>query len=206
MTDRFADMTKVPQQPAARMLANANAKLETDIDAPASAPADVVLAELQDKGALIDTLRLLSVLLPARERVWWACMAARDIIGEDADNMTPSLAAAEKWVFKPTEDNREAARATLELADVDDDTIHCATSVLYADGTLGPGDLADYEAPAGASEINAFAMNIIALKEHSDKMQEYGQMLIERAVDIARGGNGRVQGDAAELDGEQTNR
>ncbi len=200
MTDRFADMTKVPREPAARMLANANTTLETPIEAPASAPPEVVLAELQEKGALIDTLRLLSILLPARERVWWACMAARDLIGEDAAKIPPSLAAAEAWVFKPTEENRQAARATLDVADVDDDTVHCATCVLYADGTLGPGELKEYEAPAGASEINAFAMNVIALKEHSDRMEEYGQMLIDRAVDIARGGNGRVDSGASEQD------
>ena len=36
-------------------------------------------------------------------------------------------------------------------------------------------------------------MNIVALGKHSDKYEEYGQMLIDRAVDIARGGNGRME-------------
>ncbi|MGR3343375.1 MAG: DUF6931 family protein [Paracoccaceae bacterium] len=200
MTDRFSNMSKLPDEPAARMLATANAKLETEIDAPANAPAEVLLTELQEKGALIDTIRLLSVLLPARERVWWSCLAARDIIGDDEKMITPPLAASEAWVFKPSEENRETARASLEHAGIDDDSVLCATSVLYADGTLGPGDLAEYPAPAGASEVTAFAMNIVALKAHSDRMEEYGQMLIDRAVDIARGGNGQVEAGASKPD------
>jgi len=194
MSDQFSNLTKIPQEPAARLLATANVKLETEIDAAASAPAQAVLAELHEKGAVIDSIRLFSVLLPPRERVWWSCLAARDVIGAGAD-ATPSMTASEAWVFKPTEENREAARASLEHADVDDDTVLCATSVLYSDGTLGPGDLAEFPAPAGASEIAAFAMNVVALNVHSDKMDEYGQMLIDRAVDIARGGNGHVDTD-----------
>ena len=66
-------------------------------------------------------------------------------------------------------------------------------AVLYADGTLGPGDLAaQYPAPAGAAEAAAFAMNVVALGELSDKFEEHGQLLIDRAINIARGGNGQM--------------
>lgn len=193
MSDRFANLTKVPREPAARMLANANTRLGTPIKSPASAAPDVVLAELEAQGAMIDMLRLLSIMLPARERVWWACMAARDYIGPKSENDPPPLVAAENWVFKPSDENRDAARATIDFADVNDDTVNCAISVLYCDGTLGTGDLSQHPAPAGASEVAAFAMNVVALGELSDKFEEHGQLLIDRALDIARGGNGRVE-------------
>ena len=80
MTDQFSDLTKLTRQPAARLLSMANAELETELVAPASASVEVVLRELSEKGALIDMMRLLSVALPARERVWWSCLAARDIL------------------------------------------------------------------------------------------------------------------------------
>lgn len=192
MSKRFEKMVKVPREPAAKMLAHSNTRLKTRIDSPASAPVEVLLAELDQKGALIDMLRVMSVVLPGRERVWWACLAARDIIGPAPDNTTPSLAASEAWVLKPTQENREKARATLDTAYIDDDTVHCANAVLYSDGTLGPGELSHYPAPAGAAEISAFGMNAVALREHSDRFEEYGQLLIDRAVDIARGGNGRL--------------
>lgn len=191
--DRFKDMIKIPRDPAAKLLADARAQLATPIQAPASAPVDVVLAELDAKGELIDMLHLLAIALPPRERVWWACLAARDYVGPKTEKDPRPLAAAEAWVFDPNDDNRSAASDAVDQAYVDDDTVHCALAALYFDGTLGPGDLAKYPAPAGAASAAAFGMNIVALGELSDRFEEHGVILIDRAVDIARGGNGRVE-------------
>ncbi|MDF3416603.1 hypothetical protein HKX54_19185 [Sulfitobacter sp. M57] len=193
MGNRFTNMVKVPKEPAAKLLSMANTRLDTPITAPVAALPDVVLEELDEKGAMIDLIRLLSILLPPRERVWWACMAARDYVGPKSKNDPKSLTASEDWVFKPTEENRERARLSMDEAYIDDDTVNIALSVVYSDGTLGPADLAEYPAPAGAAETSAFAMNIVALDKNSDRFEEYGQMLIDRAVDIARGGNGRME-------------
>lgn len=192
MPDRFSKLTKVPADPAAKLLAQDNVKLATQLDAPASASVEAVLIELDAKGANVDLLRLLSIALPPRERVWWACLAGRDVPGPTPGEIAPSLAASEAWVFKPTPENRVTAVDTIDLAYIDDETVNCAIAVMYADGTLGPGDLANHPAPAGAAEAAAFAMNVVALGEHSDKYEEYGQLLVDRAVDIARGGNGRL--------------
>ena len=188
----FNDLVKIPTDPVAKLLSRANVLLKTPLQAPPTAGASEVLQELSDKGALVDLLRLLAILLPPRERVWWACLAARDYIGPKSDSDPPSLTTSEAWVFDPTDENRDAARMTLDHAYVDDDTVNCALAVLYADGTLGPGDLKQYPAPAGASETAAFAMNMVALSELSDKFEEHGQILVERAVNIGRGGNGQA--------------
>lgn len=188
----FNDLVKIPTDPVAKLLSRANVLLKTPLQAPPTAGASEVLQELSDKGALVDLLRLLAILLPPRERVWWACLAARDYIGPKSDKDPPSLTASEAWVFDPSDENRDAARMTLDHAYVDDDTVNCALAVLYADGTLGPGDLKQYPAPAGASETAAFAMNMVALSELSDKFEEHGQILVERAVNIGRGGNGQA--------------
>lgn len=192
MTDRYTDLTKFPADPVAKLLSRANVILKTRLDAPPTAQAATVLEELETKGALVDLLRLLAVLLPPRERVWWACLAARDYIGPKSESDPPSLTASEAWVFDPNDENREVARNSLDNAYVDDDTVNCALSVLYADGTLGPGDLAEYPAPAGASETAAFAMNIVALGKLSDRFEEHGRLLVTRALDIGRGGSGKV--------------
>lgn len=202
MSARFANMTKPPQIPAARMLADANARLGTRLQAPASASLDVVLAELDEKGAVIDMLRLLGVALPPRERVWWSCLAARDYVGEAPDNNTPSLAASEEWVFRPTQENKEKAGATIDRAGPDDETVNCAIGVLYSEGTLGTGDLANIPAPPGAAETLAFAMNIVAVDNHEGDFDAYVQLLIDRGVDIARGGNGKLDRKAASLETE----
>ena len=202
MTSRFDKMTKISADPAAKQLARANTRLDAKIAAPASAPPLTVLEELSAKGETIDLLRLLAILLPPRERVWWACLAARDIVGAGPEMATHSLLAAEAWVRDPSPANRETARGTIDHAYVDDDTVHCATAVMYADGTLGPGDLANHPAPAGAAEMCAFAMNMVALREHPDIFEEYIQTLIDRAVDIGRGGNGRLPKPQGKLEKE----
>jgi len=185
------------------MLADANARLATKLDAPTSAPLDVVLAELEERGAVVDMLRLVGVAVPARERVWWSCLAARDYIGEAPDNNTPSLAASEEWVFRPTPENREKAGNTIEIAEPDDETINCAMGVLYSDGTLGTGDLATMPAPPGAAEVVAFAMNVVAMDMHQEDFDAYVQLLIDRGVDIARGGNGKLDRNGASLETEE---
>jgi hypothetical protein len=191
MTDRFQNLTKIPRQPAARLLSQANAELETELDAPATASVEVVLQELEQKGAVIDILRLLSIALPARERVWWACLAARDTLAEGAK---PSrlLLSAEAWVHKPTEENHVAVQQALEHASIKDDTKHCAMAVLYHNGTLGPGELSHHAAPAGGAETMAFAMNAVAIGRSGKPLEVAAALLIDRALDIARGGSGRV--------------
>lgn len=192
MNERFLNLTKLPKQPAARLLSQANAELDTELAAPASASVEAVLEELEQKGALIDMLRLLSVALPARERVWWSCLAARDILPEGA-KLPPPLAAAEAWVFKPTEENRTVAHHAAQHASMKDDTKHCAMAVQFHDGTLGPGELAHHPAPPGGSEVSAFAMNVVAIGRSGKPLEVAAGLLIDRALDIARGGSGRVE-------------
>ncbi len=201
MSKRFANLKKIPPEPAARMLAMANTKLQTPIAAPASALVEVVLSELDSKAAKVDILRLLAVALPPREATWWACLAARDLIGAEPKVVPPPLRTAEAWVFKPTEDNRTAARDAFETADMDDDTSFCAMAALYADGTMGPGDLSQTPAPANGVAAAVLAMNMIALRARADTFATYMEILIDRGLDIARGGNGRVTaGDGAKAE------
>lgn len=201
MSKRFQNLKKIPAEPAARMLAMTNTKLQTKLTSPASAPVDAVLEELAGQGAKIDILRLLSVALPPREATWWACLAGHDLIGPNPKLVPPPLACAERWVFKPTEENRIAARDAFETADMDDDTTFCAMAALYADGTLGPGDMNQTPAPPNGVSAAVFAMNLLSMKMNVDRMQVHLDILIDRGLDIARGGNGRVAaGDGAKAE------
>ncbi|TMM54135.1 DUF6931 family protein [Sulfitobacter sabulilitoris] len=190
MTQRFDDLRKVPDQPAVRLLALANAKLMATLGTPASASVSEVMTALDAQGAYVDMLRLMSVALPPRERTWWACLAARDLIGP-VDKLPRPLELSEDWVRKPSDATRAAARDAIDLADMDDDTVLCATSVIFCDDTLGPGDLAQYAAPPGAASAAVFAMNVTAL-DLGDDVAQTAAVLIDRALDIARGGNGQL--------------
>lgn len=191
MSDRFEGLVKIPKEPAARLLAMANARLGIKLESPAAAPVPVVLRELDRKGAVVDILRLLGVALPPRERVWWACLAARDLVAAGA---APAgiVEATEAWVFEPTEARLAAIQELVENAEPDDETALAGTAALYADGKLGPGALAQFDAPPGGSEAHAVVMVAASLTLDPLKAEEMGQVLIERALDIARGGQGDV--------------
>ncbi len=201
MSTRFENLKKIPPEPAAKMLAATNTKLQTKLTLPASASVPAVLAALAEKDAKIDILRLIAVVLPPREATWWACLAARDLVGPEAKVVPPPLAAAERWVFKPTQENREIARQCFEGADQDDDTAYCAMAALYADGTLGPGEMNQHPAPPNGVSAAVFAMNLIAMRANVDRMQVFLDILIDRGLDIGRGGNGRVEaGEGAKVE------
>ena len=192
MNERFKDMVKVPKEPVAKMLSVTNTRLKTPIDAPVAArPKTCGRAGRQG----CDARRAAIDAACSRQEtcVVVACLAARDIFGPKSDKDPKCLATSEAWVFDPSEDNRKRARVSMDDAYIDDPTVNIAMSVLYSDGTLGPADLSEYPAPAGAAETYSFVMNVVALDKNSDRFEEYGQMLIDRAVNIARGGNGKLE-------------
>ena len=111
----------------------------------------------------------------------------------EGSKLPPPLVAAEAWVFKPTEENRSVAHHSLQHANMKDDTKHCAMAVQWHDGTLGPGDLAQHAAPPGGSEVSAFAMNVVAMGKSGKTLELAAGLMIDRALDIARGGSGQVK-------------
>lgn len=198
MTERFKDLRKVPKQPALRLLALANMRLDTDLAAPAAAPVDAVLAELEAAKAWPDLLRVLVAAMPMREGVWWACLGAEDVLGGGERATSPCLKAARDWVYKPNDQTREAARKAAEEADIADPAALCASAVAMSDGTMGPGDYAQYAAPPGGAQTMILAMvaNGIGADGVGD-FETHLQHVIDRGVDIARGGNGRIANGAA---------
>lgn len=193
MNNRFANLKKVPPQPAARLLAMANLKLDTELQAPVSAPVDVVLAELDAKAAFPDTLKLLSVALPPREAVWWACLAGRDLLAANPKLKPPrTLEAAEAWVFRPTEENRAAVQKSVDTAENDDDCVWCAMAAIYSAGNLGVGHMSEYPVAPEALPAMVIKMVISSLSVHAADFEDHCRLVVDRALDIARGGSGQI--------------
>ena len=192
--DRFADLHKIPALPAARLLAEGNARLSTPYDLPATATVGDLLAALDRAGGYVDMLRLMSLALPGRERAWWACLAGQDIARARGLAPPPTLAAAEAWVRRPGPPTRTALARAITAAGPDDDLVLVAICALYAQGTLGPDELATIAAPPGGSAAAAFGINVMALQVQGCPIPLAGAVLVDRALDIARGGNGKQVG------------
>jgi hypothetical protein len=192
MSERFAKLHKVPEQPAARLLAMSNVKLTTKLSSRASASVSEIMAELEAVDAKIDMARLMSVALPPREAVWWACLAARDVFEADESERSLGLKSAEAWVFGPTPENRGKVQTAIDAGDPDDPAALVATAALYAPGNLGEGEeMKDIPAPPGIVANCTFGMNIQSLEIGTDPMARL-DFLIDRAIDIARGGHGQI--------------
>jgi hypothetical protein len=203
MSKRFQNLKKIPEQPAARFLAAANAELETDHGLPANASVPEVLTALEAAEAPVDLIRLLSVSLPPRECVWWACIAGRDLVG--SDGKSASLAAAEAWVYEPTEDRRTQLKAVLDSGGRGDKAAPCATAAYYAPGNMGPGELAEHPAPPGVVASCAFGLNLKTLALGPDPQTRF-DLIIDRALDIARGGNGKLELKKSDPDDQKNNK
>ena len=194
MTGRYANLKKVMDQPAARALAMCNFVLDSKLDLPVKASIEETLNALEstDDGSL-DIFRVLSAVLPAREGVWWACLATRDLasVANNGD-VSPILSATESWVFKPTEENLHSIKLALDSATVDDESTLCGTAALFANGRLGPGELDEFEAPPGASAMMIFGSVVKSWSEYGENIINHENLLIERALNLARGGDGKV--------------
>ena len=190
MSEKFQNLIKIPEQPAARLLAIGTTKIEMKLKAPVSATVAVVLGELEKAEAYVDMIRLLSVSLPSRECVWWACIAGKDIMAREGYT-SECLLAAEAWVFKPTNENRKRLHLVLENESGNDPAVLAATAAFYAPGTMGLGDMEEQPAPSGIVASCTFGINLLTIKLGPDPDTRF-KLIIDRALDIARGGSGNL--------------
>lgn len=191
MARKIGELQRVPDEPAMRLLSRAGQQLLSKTGMPANASVAEVLRVLDQHNEVRDMLVLLAVALPARQRTWWACLSARDKLGGEAEAYK-TLTSAEAWVYKPTEETYDEVFDALQHAEPMDPASNCGLSVLYSGGKLGPGELADHDAPPGASETSALTMVIDAVSGNTDNPEAYVALVIDRAIDLAQGGSGKL--------------
>ena len=191
MQREIGNLERVPDEPATKLLAQAGQKLLSKPGTQANASVAEVLTALTAMDETRDLLVLLAVALPARQRTWWACLSARDKLGESAEAFE-TLTTAEAWVYKPTDETYGAVFDALQRAEPVDPASNCGLAALYSGGKLGPGDLADHDAPPGASETAALTMVIDAISANTDNPAAYVALVIDRAIDLAEGGSGKL--------------
>lgn len=191
---RFADLKKMPDKPAAEILAKVKAKPIVAPDTPADASVADMLKAFDGKASFADQFQLLAHALPVREGVWWACLAAEAYFPGGPETYPEHLTAAKAWVRKPGGETRAATEKALQSADPVDDTTPCAQAALYAKGTMGTGLLDDMPTKPGFAGLFVYRMVLSAwsLAKAPEEKVATGRRLVDQALDIARGGNGRV--------------
>jgi hypothetical protein len=181
--------------PAAEIVARASLskparKLLGDGD---GAPA--YLAKLLDAGMLGDAVKFLAHGLPKRECTWLACLAARATLpAEPEPEAIRALEAAERWVFKPGEESRQAAMTEANAPDRDPTPAQLAASAAaWSGGSLAPPDApevppGDFMTPTAVYT----ALITAAYAAEPERAEAKLRRFVDQAVDIANGGSGRL--------------
>ncbi len=162
---------------------------------PRTTPPEQFLTALMVAGLTPDAVRFLSQALPKREGVWWACLAAR--AAAEAAPARPidleALAAAETWVFKPTEEHRRAAMDKAQAAEFSTPAAWAAVGAFWSTGSMAPpGQPVVPPAPYLAGRAIAGAVMLAAAQGEATLAPTRYARFIAQAMDIAAGGNGQI--------------
>jgi len=188
---KFDNLSRIPDEKFAPWAKKNRIEVPPEVVVPENANISQGLEALYNGSAQPEFLFALSYALPARQGVWFACMAARDMLEKDAEP-TPAIKAAEAWVFKPNVASREATFKIINNADPDDLTVVAAESAFHGI-TKGLED--EVLSPPAASPAMVFsaALQSLLVDEDPDVTEKKWTLLVARGLNIASGGNGKIE-------------
>jgi hypothetical protein len=150
-------------------------------------PADFV-GKLMEQQLYPDAVRFLAHALPKREAVWWAWMSARRSAGENPKSpIKASLEATERWIAQPSDENRRAAKAAAEAAQLSTAAGCAGLAAFFSGDTLGPADLpAVPPGPYLTAKAVAGAVNMAAMAGEPKQAPEKFKSYVAQGLDVAK--------------------
>jgi uncharacterized protein DUF6931 len=147
---------------------------------------------LSGRALYSDAVKFLARALPKREAVWWSCLCARDLPADDKrPELGNGLAAAEEWVYRPTEDNRRKAEKAANDIKASHPARWTAMAAFWSGGSLAPPNAPEAK-PAEDFTSKAVAGAILmAVALDPSEGPVRNKRFLEYGVDIAKGGTGR---------------
>src|SRR5262249_18830334 len=130
--------------------------------------------------------------LPKREAVWWAAQCVRIHLPADAPPKNlEALKSAEAWVYKPTDENRWAAKEAGEKAGYDKAACWVGMGAFWSSGSMVPAHLPKMEpGPSFTPGAVAGAILIAASQERERARGEF-QAALRGGRDNGNGGPGK---------------
>ncbi len=196
--DKYADLKMLSQEPLLELLTRAQVKLKTKVDLPKQAPAADYLPLLDEEEEHLEILMALAHALPPRQAVWWACLATRHDMDPEAANASHPIKAAENWVYQPGEKNKKVAEKVFLRSAGDDPARLCVMAALYGDGKVNLSDDEKIDAPPGVCGNCVYGALTAAAGLAEEGPEDRALFLIDQGLNIARGGNGKIEKSSAD--------
>jgi hypothetical protein len=158
------------------------------------------LDRLEQGSMLIEATRLMAHALPAREKVWWACMCSRHTAASGMDLVAEAALrdAAEEWVRQQTDAQRRVAMDRAQLAGFTSAEAWAAVAAFWSGDSMAP-----LEAPKVPPEPHfaglAAAGSVALAAARGKATLQPGRLkrFLISGRDIAQGGAGRLEAELA---------
>lgn len=152
---------------------------------------------LMDNKLYMDAIRFLALVLRKREAVWWACLCVRDVMTDKVTHEDKrALLAAEEWVIKPTEENRQLASQAAEATKFETAAGWAAMGAFWSGGSMTPPGtpvVPPQEDFTGRAVGGSVLMSAAYQFEDEKQLNERYELFLERAKEIANGGSGKLK-------------
>jgi len=184
----MADETARPTRSTAELAAAAELGDKAKGFLSPDVPSPTYLDLLIEKGEFEDAVRFIAHALPKREAVWWAWYCARRVAGAEAPpKIKTSLAATEKWIVQPNDENRRAAMAAAQEADLGSPAGCAGLGAFFSGGSLAPPNAP--QNPPGefmTAKAVAGAVMLAAISTEPEKAPEKYKAFLAQAIEVTR--------------------
>jgi hypothetical protein len=184
-----ADPTGLSTRPLAAICPAAELGEEGAALLDAAEDAAGFIALLVERDHLPVAIRFLAHALSKPDAVWWASECARIAMdGSESPEDREALAATQRWVAEPSEENRRAAQHAAEAASPDSPAGMVGLAAFFSGGSVTPPG-----APAIAPEehltgtMAATAVMLAAAKGDPEEAPSRYKMFLEGGMGLAQG-------------------
>jgi hypothetical protein len=159
----------------------------------------LAVGRLTQVGLLIEAARICAHALPARERVWWAARCVRaTATGEIPAADQQACRLGEDWVRRPTDGTRRAAMDQAQATGFASAEAWVAVAAFWSGDSMAPSDQPKVApAPHLAGSAVVGAVILASVRHHPDRQPDRLRRFIASAQDIAAGGAGHLEQEAA---------
>ena len=160
---------------------------------------DQVITALAGAGFGVEATRVVAHALPKREAVWWAAMCTS--FTAPADLPPPNRAAvdaAQAWVRQPVQDAAYGAQAAAQLTNLQSPEYWAAMAAFWGGESLSQPGLPPVPPPPHLPGVAvAGAVVLASVRGDAQRQPQRVVQFLHSAYDIAAGGSGRLNPEAA---------